>query len=61
MKNINKILGISIVSAMMIACTTNPITGRKSIQLANNQEISAMALQQYRQALSTAKVVSGTT
>ena len=61
MKNINKLLGISVMSAMMIACTTNPITGRKSLQLANNQEISAMALQQYRQTLSTAKVVKGTT
>ena len=46
---------------MMIACTTNPITGRKSLQLANDQEISAMALQQYRQTLSVAKVIKGTT
>jgi len=30
------------------------------LQLANNQEISAMALQQYRQALSQSKVVKGT-
>lgn len=61
MKNLNKLLGISVISAMMIACTTNPITGRKSLQLANDQEISAMALQQYRQTLSTAKVIKGTT
>ncbi|WHF50624.1 M48 family metallopeptidase [Chryseobacterium gotjawalense] len=61
MKNINRILGIGVMSVMMIACTTNPITGRKSLQLASNQEISAMALQQYKQALSQAKVISGTT
>lgn len=61
MKKLNKILGISVLSVMIVACTTNPITGRKSLQLANNQEISAMALQQYRQALSQAKVISGTT
>lgn len=61
MKNLNKLLGISMISAMMIACTTNPITGRKSLQLANDQEISAMALQQYRQTLSAAKVIKGTT
>ena len=61
MKNLNKLLGISVISAMMIACTTNPITGRKSLQLANDQEISAMALQQYRQTLSAAKVIKGTT
>ena len=61
MKNLNKLLGLSAVSVLMIACTTNPITGRKSLQLANNQEISAMALQQYRQTLSSAKVIKNTT
>ena len=61
MKNINKLLGIGVISAMMIACTTNPITGRQSLQLANNQEITAMALQQYRQTLSKAKIITGTT
>lgn len=60
MKKANKLVGITLVSALMIACSTNPITGRKSLQLANNQEISAMALQQYRQALSQSKVVKGT-
>lgn len=42
------------------ACTTNPVTGRKSIQIANDQEIAAMALQEYRTALSKSKVISGT-
>ena len=61
MKNVNKLLGLGALSMMMIACTTNPITGRKSLQLANDQEISAMAMQQYREVISKAKVVSGTT
>src|SRR5690606_35708758 len=61
MKNVNKLVGTGVLAAMMVACTTNPITGRKSLQLANDQEISAMALQQYRQTLAAAKVVSGTT
>lgn len=61
MKNVTKIFAIGAVSAAMIACTTNPVTGRKSLQLVNNQEISAMALQQYKETLSKAKVVSGTT
>lgn len=61
MKNVNKLLGIGALSVMMVACTTNPITGRKSLQLANDQEISAMAVQQYREVISKAKVVSGTT
>ena len=60
MKNINNLLGTIVLSVAMVACTTNPITGRKSIQLANNQEISAMALQQYRETLSKSKVISGT-
>lgn len=58
---INKILAAGALSLTMMACTTNPITGRKSIQLANNQEIEAMALQQYRQTLSSSKVITGTT
>ena len=61
MKKLNKVLAFSAISVMVVACTTNPITGRKSLQLANNQEISAMALQQYRQTLSTAKVIKNTT
>lgn len=61
MKNINKLLGTCALSVALVACTTNPITGRKSLQLANNQEISAMALQQYKQTLSQSKVISGTT
>lgn len=61
MKKINKIAGIGLASVLMIACTTNPITGRKSLQLANNQEIASMAIQQYRETLSKAKVVKGTT
>ncbi|MBU4538990.1 MAG: M48 family metallopeptidase [Weeksellaceae bacterium] len=61
MKNVNKLLGLGAISVMMIACTTNPITGRKTLQLANDQEISAMALQQYRETLSKSKVITGTT
>lgn len=61
MKNVNKLFGIGALSVMLIACTTNPITGRKTLQLANDQEISAMALQQYRETLSKSKVITGTT
>lgn len=61
MKNVNKLLGIGALSLTMLACTTNPITGRRSLQLANDQEIAAVALQQYRQTLAQSKVVTGTT
>lgn len=59
--NIKKLLGIGAVTLSVVACTTNPVTGRRSVQIANNQEIEAMALQQYKQALSSTKVISGTT
>lgn len=55
-----KLLSITVTSAALIACTTNPITGRKSLQIANNQELQTMALQQYQQTLKAAKVISNT-
>lgn len=61
MKKISQILGAVAFSFAMIACTTNPITGRQSLQIANNQEISAMALQQYKETLSKSKVILSTT
>lgn len=53
-------LSVGIVVAVLAACVTNPITGRKSIQLANDNEIAAMALQEYQSTLSKSKVVSNT-
>jgi len=55
-----KSLAVATVSFAVIACTTNPITGRKSLQIANDQELAAMALQQYQQTLKESKVISGT-
>ncbi len=60
MKKSTKLFGFAVLSLAVIACTTNPITGRKSLQLANNQEIAAMALQQYKETLSKVKVINGT-
>ncbi|MGS0747711.1 M48 family metallopeptidase [Halpernia sp. GG3] len=57
---VKNILGISLVSVSLWACTTNPITGRSSLHLANDQQIDAMALQEYKQTLQTAKVINGT-
>lgn len=58
---IKNIIGLSLVTMSFLACTTNPITGRSSLQFANNQEINAMALQEYQQTLKTGNVVSNTT
>jgi hypothetical protein len=40
---IKHLLGIGAVALSVAACTTNPITGRSSLQLANNSEILTMS------------------
>ena len=57
---LSRILGVSAFSLAVVACTTNPITGRQSIQFANSSEIATMAAQEYKTTLQNAKVVSGT-
>jgi len=56
---ITHLLGIGATILSVAACTTNPITGRSSLQIANNSEIEAMALQQYKQTLTESKVITG--
>ncbi|MCU7614693.1 M48 family metallopeptidase [Chryseobacterium sp. GMJ5] len=56
---ITHLLGIGATVLSVAACTTNPITGRSSLQLANNSQIEAMALQQYKQTLNESKVITG--
>lgn len=56
---IKHFLGAGAITLAVVACTTNPITGRSSLQIANNSEIEAMALQQYKQTLTESKVVAG--
>ncbi|MDR2204558.1 MAG: M48 family metallopeptidase [Flavobacteriaceae bacterium] len=55
-----KIFGVGTLAVLLWTCTTNPITGRKSLQIANNQELTSMALQQYQQTLKESKVITGT-
>lgn len=50
----------SLLSLVLISCVTNPVTGRSSVQIANNSEISTMAAQEYKTTLSKAKVITGT-
>ena len=47
-------------SAVFVACVTNPMTGRSSLQFQNDSELAQMALTQYRTTLSQAKVISNT-
>lgn len=55
---INKIIVALGFVTLLLACKTNPITGRKSFQWANDQEIAAMALQEYKNTLSKSKVIT---
>jgi Zn-dependent protease with chaperone function len=47
-------------SAVFVACVTNPMTGRSSLQFQNDSELAQMALTQYRNTLSKSKVISNT-
>lgn len=54
------IVAISIIALFLVACTVNPMTGRRSIQLVSDAQIATSATNQYRQTLSKSKVVKGT-
>src|SRR5258706_14126928 len=41
----------------MLSCHRNPITGRKQLTLVSEKEVQSMALTQYKQFLTTSKVV----
>ncbi|MCG2792914.1 MAG: M48 family metallopeptidase [Weeksellaceae bacterium] len=55
-----KISTILLSSFLATGCVTNPVTGRSSIQIANNSEIAMAAASEYKATLSSAKVVTGT-
>ena len=57
---VTKILGLGAISMSLMACVTNPVTGRSSLQIANNSEIATMASQEYKTTLSKAKFITGT-
>lgn len=55
-----KFLTFLLLSAGLLACSTNPLTGKKQFTLLPETELQGMANQQYRQFLSTNRVVSVT-
>ena len=57
---VTHLLGMGAIALSAVACTTNPITGRSSLQLANNSEILTMSSQEYKTTLSKGKVITGT-
>lgn len=55
---IKRLLVLSSISLSIIGCSTNAITGRKQLKLIPDSEIQAMALTEYKEFLSTNKVVA---
>src|SRR5689334_4664500 len=55
---IRKLASVLLISASMMACSKNPITGRNQAHLVSEQELQSMATQQYQQFLSENKVVA---
>lgn len=47
-------------SCLFLACSTNPFTGKKSLNFVSNSEIFPAAFQQYDQFLKENKVITGT-
>lgn len=47
-----------LAAATLVACSTNPITGRKQLGLVSEREVQAMGSAQYRQFLAQSAVVS---
>jgi predicted Zn-dependent protease len=57
---IQRIIAIFVLTAIIISCSTNPLTGKKQFTLLPETEIQAMATQEYQQFLSSNKVVATT-
>lgn len=53
-----KILSMCVLVTAFISCSTNPITGRSQFKLVPESELQNLANQQYRQFLSTNRIVS---
>ncbi|CAM3393217.1 M48 family metallopeptidase [Aequorivita lipolytica] len=57
---LKKSLSILLLGVLVVACSTNPFTGKQTLALVPNSQILPMAFQQYNEFLSENKVVTGT-
>lgn len=55
-----KSLSILLIGTLIVACSTNPFTGKQTLALVPNSQILPMAFQQYQEFLSENKVVNNT-
>lgn len=58
MKKLRIVASFLIGSTLMVACSKNPVTGRKQLKLVSESELQAMGAQQYQQFLSENRPVS---
>ncbi|EMQ93941.1 Zn-dependent protease [Xanthomarina gelatinilytica] len=57
---IKKIISVFVLLLVVMACSTNPFTGKQTMALVPNSQLFPTAFQQYNQVLSESKVVTGT-
>ncbi|HEU4471451.1 MAG TPA: M48 family metallopeptidase [Flavisolibacter sp.] len=55
---IRKLASLLLIATTFVACSTNPITGRKQFKLVSEQELQSMATTEYRNFLSSNRVVA---
>ncbi|TDW51338.1 peptidase M48-like protein [Flavobacterium sp. 270] len=55
-----KYLLLGIFSALVVACATNPITGKQNLNFVSNSELFPTSFQQYSTFLTENKVITGT-
>jgi predicted Zn-dependent protease len=55
---VKKIMAAFMLAAVVVACSTNPVTGRRQFKLVPESQLQGMADQQYREFLSSNRVVS---
>ncbi|WP_202913874.1 M48 family metallopeptidase [Winogradskyella ouciana] len=58
--NLKKAILTLVITLVVVACKTNPFTGKKTIALVSNEQLFPSSFSQYNQVLSESKVVTGT-
>jgi len=53
-------IGIPVLFLLLMACSTNPFTGKQTMAIVPNSQLFPTAFQQYNQVLSQSKVIKGT-
>ena len=57
---IKNYISLLLLTLLLVACATNPFTGKKTIALVSNKQLFPTSFAQYNQVLSESKVVQGT-